>query len=134
MLVRCNRNYPTDEQLTILGEGFRQQQRFQITREADYIVLGIAFFRRSSVYGTGVYVSIEDDDGALISAPLLLFDIIDDRPSHYWQARVWDDGTFAWWPAIFFEDYFHEELSDGVADVRRRWAVTRSELRAEANL
>jgi hypothetical protein len=42
-----------------------------------------------------------------------LFEIVDPRPSRFWVARKVNDFTLSLWPEEFYEDYFHDRLSDG---------------------
>lgn len=132
MLIRCISPYPNATQLDALGQRFHRSQRFDVTHGATYTVFGLTFYVQSPVYGSGVYAEVENDSGQLASAPLLLFDIVDDRPSQFWTARLWPDGTFAWWPESFFEPNYHDRLSNGVIEVRRDYELVRSKLEQEA--
>jgi hypothetical protein len=132
MLIRCISVFPDEAQLEALGERFHRLQRFDITQGMTYTVLGLTFYVQSTVYGSGVYAELENDSGQLASAPLLLFEIVDERPSQHWVARLWSDGTFAWWPESFFQHGYHDRLSNGVAEVRRDYELVRLKLEQEA--
>jgi hypothetical protein len=133
MLVTCKMTTLSGEQITALG-GSVHQQVFDVTEGGAYLVLGLTVYVASRVYGSGVYVEIEDDSGHVVSAPLFLFEIIDGRPSQYWVSRFWDDGSFAFWPPSFFNDCYHDRLSESVPDVRRDYESVRAQLREEAGM
>jgi hypothetical protein len=133
MLVRCKSAVLSEDQVSALG-GNIHAQAFDVTEHQMYLVLGLTFYAQSRIHGSGIYLEVEDDSGHLVSVPLFLFDIVDGAPSQYWTSRFWEDGTFAYWPASFFNDCYHDQLSDGVADVRRDYEVVRARLRQEAEV
>jgi hypothetical protein len=72
------------------------------------------------------------DYGHLVSAPLCLFEVVDSTASRYWQLRVRDDGTVTLWPASFYREYFHDDLSEGVLEVSQEFAQARKLIESEA--
>lgn len=49
--------------------------------------------------------------------PLCLFNIVDDRPSNYWKIKKISEYELTLWPEEFYQEYFHDDLSDGVPEV-----------------
>lgn len=51
--------------------------------------------------------------GSTSSAPLFMFDIIDDTPSKYWKVRFNKEyKTLSLQPELFYDKYFHDKFSD----------------------
>lgn len=117
MRVYCRKTELDVEVRTQLGPAFYAQQAFHITRGREYVVLGLRFEVGTRAFGTGVWVDLVSDFGRLISAPLGLFDILDARLPGLWEIRHWPDGGVTLWPPSFYRDYYHDDLSNDVADV-----------------
>ncbi len=131
MKVRCIRNTPTNEELQRLGFDQRIEHRFYVTPHQVYPVLGMTFLTESSALGAGVTLEIIDDFDRWALAPLILFEIIDPRPSRYWLARRLGNGDLALWPESFSRDYYHDDLTDGVPEVVADFRRVRALLEAE---
>ncbi len=114
MIVRCLYDYPSEERIAQLGTSFYRSQSFGLTIGKEYVVVGLYSYVNSSLRGTGLYVEYVDDDGTLLQAPILLFEIVDARLSQFWQMRVWEDGTFTARPPSLECEYYHARLSDGL--------------------
>lgn len=115
MRVRCVRSYPTDDDLIHLGTSFLREQRFAVTPEADYLVLGLSFVE-DGVMGRGVLLHIEDDNAQPAHAPICLFDVIDDRPSMYWRFSEGPDG-WSFWAEKMLDPFFYDDYYNGRPDV-----------------
>jgi hypothetical protein len=76
-------------------------------------------------------LQIENDEGDPSFVPACLFRIEDPRCSGYWQIREESDGAVHLWPPSFFTDYYHEDLSEDVADVVDDYNKVLSLLRSE---
>ena len=114
MRVKCLDVSLTSEQKLFLGVPESVRTRHQITVGATYTVLGLSFVIGSHFFGSGPVLEILDDASPCISlVPLCLFEIVDPRPSRFWVARKVNDFTLSLWPEEFYEDYFHDRLSDG---------------------
>jgi len=59
-------------------------------------------------------LNIIDDFGRLAPTPLFHFEIVDPRLSRYWIAKKKPgSASISLAPASFFEEYFHDDLSEG---------------------
>ena len=127
MRVKAISVYPTEEEIKVMGEGFRPYIGFAVTVGNVYTVLGISFFLgpSSTVYGNTVCVEIVDDEGNFVSVPLCLFEIVDPRVSRHWEARKGEAAALRLWPPSFYEGYFHDDLSNGVPDAVREFERVR---------
>ena len=118
MKVKCVAKDLTEEQKKILrvppnidpGCG-------TLTIGKDYLVLGITY-EISLYYWTSVVFEIEDDIGSSSSAPICLFEIVDPRPSVFWRAQHFFP-NFTLWPVEFYQDFFHDLLSDGEPEINK---------------
>ena len=88
-----------------------------LTIGKDYLVLGITYII-DPYYWTCSAFEIKDDIGSCSSAPMCLFEIIDPRPSVFWRAGG-NFPNFTLWPIEFYQDYFHDLLSDGDPEVQK---------------
>lgn len=116
MIAKCISKYPTDQQIEVLGD-FNRRQAFGATVGKEYLVLGIAFHINLPGFGTGVQLQFLDDDGDIGFAPLFMFEIVDGRPSKYWEARFYKNGSFEFQPPSFYKEYYHNNLSEGIDEV-----------------
>jgi len=132
MKVKCVQAYPTPEQIAKLGPDFLKRQTFGVTVGEEYLVLGLQFQINSTLFGTGVVIQFINDDGHIGFAPLYLFEIIDGRPSKYWEARFWEDGSLTLWPTSFYREYYHDDLSEDVPEVVEDFKRVRALLESEA--
>lgn len=104
---------------------------YQISIGKEYTVLGVTFLARSPVYGSMTILMVQDDAGRCIDVPSPLMEIVDPRPSQYWRARGFDDASFMLWPEEFYEDFFYDNLSEGVPEVVRTYKQVVRRLDAE---
>lgn len=116
MRVKCISTYPTSINIEKLGDFFTNQ-KFGVTINNEYIVIGISFHINLPGFGTGVQIQFFNDDDNLAFAPLSMFDIIDARPSRYWNARFYDDGSLEFQPPSLYRKYYHDDLSDGIPNI-----------------
>ena len=131
MRILCLSSSPSSEQIAAFGEGYFCTQSFHVQPGTTYTVLGLTFYVRSQLYGTGVTAEIADDDGHLVTVPLCLFEIVDGRASRHWVVRAWDDGTTALWPASFFSEFYRDDLSEGVSEATMEYERVRGQIEAE---
>lgn len=59
-----------------------------------------------------LFLQIKYDFGILIQIPLDLFELVDNRPSKFWRIKRFDSGTLALWPEEFYQEFFHDDLSN----------------------
>lgn len=131
MKVKCISVFPTDQQIEKLGDFYRQQA-FGVTAGKEYVVLGIALHINLRHFGTGVQIQYLNDYGDIGHAPLFLFEITDGRPSKYWEARFYEDGSFEFQPLSFYKEYYHDDLSEGVDEIVEDFERVRVLLEAES--
>lgn len=87
------------------------------TVDKNYIVLGITHISESNSYNTTL-VDLHDDIGNCTSVPICLTEIIDPRPSVFWRAKIINNDLVLW-PIEFYQDFFHDDLSEGIPHVKR---------------
>ena len=131
MKVKCILTYPDDPQIERLGD-FNRRQAFGVTLGKEYVVLGIAFHLKLPGFGTGVQIQFYNDANSIGFAPLFLFEITDGRPSKYWEARFYENGSFEFQPSSFYKKYYHDDLSEGVDEVVEDFNRVRALLEAES--
>ncbi|WP_032916376.1 hypothetical protein [Leptospira santarosai] len=91
----------------------------------EYIVFGLEFdLDMLSIY-------IFYDERHVVQVPMELFEIIDEKVSSKWKAKLWEDGRFTLWPEMFYEEDFFENFSDWQTDERERFKVLRERMENE---
>jgi hypothetical protein len=131
MRVKCVQVGLTKEQRQHLGTVFHEDQDFHVTPGKEYVAIGLNFSVESNVHGTGVWVHLVTDYGNLGWAPLALFEIIDPRVSRYWVARRVEGGVTLW-PESLHREFYHDDLSEGVAEIVSDFERVRALIEAEA--
>lgn len=119
MRVQCLSTYPDDSLLAMLGPGVNPNRRYYgLTLYNQYVVLGLTFMADVRMSEIGPFVEVRSDEDDALQAPLGLFNIIDPRVSRYWEVRSQADQSVTLWPASFYGDpYYHDHLSEGVAEI-----------------
>jgi hypothetical protein len=124
----------TEAQIQRRGPRFRTDHNYCVKLGHEYLVLGLLIDAAGDSVGGGAWIDIlmEPDIPTVISVPLCLFEIIDPRVSRYWQLRASEAGAVWLWPASFYREYYHDDLSNRIAHVVEDfWGVLRL-LQAEA--
>jgi hypothetical protein len=131
MLVRCvATKLSGDQQSRLKMAGPTTDHQFRV---GDiYLVLGITFMLPEEPHGGGVQYQLLSDFGDLRIAPAFLFELKDRRCSKHWIARTDDDGAMLLWPEEFFAQYFHDDLSEGVPEVKAVFEQVVKRMRSEA--
>ena len=111
MKVLCKSDHPSEKQLNDLNDTFYGNQVLPITPGKQYLVLGM-----QSTLGN-LWIELQGDTGNLISVPLCLFEIMDGRVSRHWIFKRWKDYDFTLWPESFYQEYYHDDLLEGVPNV-----------------
>ena len=131
MKTRCVANQATPEQVKKYGLDPLVDHHFDVTPGRTYTVIGLTMMVDSWASGAGVALDLLDDSGRLSIQPLFLFEMIDPRPSRYWVARKVGEADLALWPESFFQDCFHDHLTNGrpeeVAEFKRVYALLEAE-------
>jgi hypothetical protein len=110
MIVRCISKIKSDP--LFKNSIDLSKQDFHLTIGKYYLVYGIQFYADGS--RSIDYVSDSDN---LAQAPLEFFEVIDNKVSKYWQLKIWSSNDVTLWPPIFYQEYFHDDLSEAVDDV-----------------
>lgn len=111
MKVICKENKLTSEQKRSLGISESNDFVYPFEIGEIYTVLGLNHSLRQ---GTTI---LDMPYYYIFPTPLCLFDIVDDRPSSYWKIKKLSDYEISLWPEEFYQEYFHDDLSDGVPEV-----------------
>lgn len=130
MIVKCVAALPTREQAERLGDHYRAgKQAFGIVPGKEYVVFGI------KMLGGEPWLEIIDPDthpGYLYGVPLILFEFVDSRVSALWEARVSKGGELKLAPPSLLQDYYHDDLFEGVPEVVDDFLCVREQLEKEA--
>ena len=129
MRIKCVASQLTDDQILALAHDVHQA--FHVSPGKEYTVLGLDLSVRSVLQGTGVWVHLVTDYGNLAWAPLVLFEVLDARVSRYWMAHPSAHGLTLWPPALY-QEFFHDDLSEGQPVVVAEFKRVVEELEAES--
>jgi hypothetical protein len=113
----------------LIARGNDREANFFLREGIEYLVLGISFLNKNKDNG-GVLLEILDDDGNLISLCSQSAEIVDNSPPRNCIVRQLDRGLFIW-PPIFFQNYFFDDLSDGVPEVVQDFKSLLSEIKGQ---
>lgn len=134
MKVRCLKNHINDElakQVGLPDCGFRHYH--SISPEKEYIVLGLSYDPRTEHHAGKPFVDVIDDNGSLTTAPIYLFEVIDETVSMHWQTRFNGD-LLTFYPESFYRyEYYAEDLADGVPEVKADFERLCQEFDQESN-
>ncbi len=133
MIVKCISTYASEAQIQMLGPRFRGDRSFGVVPGREYLVLGLIVDAAPQSDGRGAWVDVlmEPEIPTVISVPLCLFEIVDPRPSRYWEIRVSDEGIVRLWPSSFYREYYHSDLSDRESEIVRDFWIVHALLEAE---
>lgn len=108
MVIRCIAAAPSREQSFRLGAAFEPNKMdFGLESGRRYVVLGL-----TAAHGA-VWADIETGSGWPVTAPLMLFEVLDPRPSRHWNVIYERDESLALLPAQLSESTFVSRLADG---------------------
>ena len=108
MKVKCISTQITDERKTELGLHHTDFSSYFEEGEI-YTVLGLTW---QILPKPALFLQMQYGFGILIEVPLDLFKIVDDRPSAFWRIKQFDSNEFTLWPKEFYQDFFHDDLSN----------------------
>lgn len=132
MRVKCIHNIIDDELAKRVGLANGQPVDYSdITIGKEYIVLGLCYYPASPYYAGKPTLEIKDDTGELTTIPLFMFEIIDSTPSKYWQIRFNDKGFLTMYPESFYKDFYHDDLSEDVPEIKADFAQVCEKLEKE---
>src|SRR4051812_31909625 len=110
MKVRCISTEATPEQAKKIAK-LHIPGRYGISIGEVYVVYSITIIE-GIMWGDILSNSVRH----LISVPIFLFEILDNRISQYWEIKIEDTGEILFWPHEFYKPYFHDKLSDYAHD------------------
>jgi hypothetical protein len=133
MIVKCKAMKPSDEQAAALAiELGRLQSPYAVTVGKSYVVLGLVFGREPSLLGTDGAITYTENNAYILSAPLVMFDIVDATASAIWVMRRSQMGDWCLQPPSFFAEYYADRLSDGDPEFAEDFQRVYAELRKES--
>lgn len=115
MRIECISETPTRGQRDKLGPDYRASDH-GVTEGKQYIVFGLQFQDGGKPLGRGTWFHVENDTGLLGWVPLPLVRIVDDRVPAFWRISRFEHGVRLW-PAALEQEYFHDDLAEGVPEV-----------------
>lgn len=118
MKVQCLKKYPSEEQIIELGKNFYANQGFYVEVGEYYTVLAVFIYNNQPAFGSGCWIQVVSKDEHLINAPLCLFQVIDGTLSRFWEISVNQKGTVCFCPPSFLKEYYYDDLSEGVKEIR----------------
>lgn len=102
--------------LADLGADGKVRPRLSVTRGKEYTVYGLSLHRSSSVYRADILIcQLVSDYGNITFAPINIFTVVDGRLPDCWRIGI-RDGNVLIWPDIFYQEYFFDDLSEGVPE------------------
>jgi hypothetical protein len=131
MKVRCIANRLTQEQKKILGLDEGQNPQYQVSKGINYLVLGICFMIGNNHRNGIMYEIIDDVRKYSLSIPACLFEIVDSRPSKYWQAKGKEGMSLTLWPEEFYDEYFFDDLTEDIESVQKTFDIVVEKMKAE---
>ena len=127
MIVKCKALRPTPAEAATLGISTRPSEAYSVTLHKTYVVLGLSFLHHDTSHlGRGTALAITDNENYMVHAPLVLFEMVDRRVSAKWICNENALGNLCLYPPSFFEEYYFDDLIEGmpnvVADFRKVYA------------
>lgn len=114
MKVTCIATELNASQKQVMGLNNNEEPSYPFIIGDSYTVLGI---HSQLGYYAGTMLHMASPSGYILPTPLCLFDVVDDRPSRYWKIQKYNEHQITLWPEEFYQEYFHDDLSDGVPEV-----------------
>jgi len=122
MKVRCIYNIKNKQMVEekSLKNVEATDHRYDFTIGKEYTVIGIAYSKDSTYLENYPMLELVNDFGNYEGAPLFLFEIIDDRSSQYWHIKFNNETKYLYmWPESFYQEYYFDDLTDGVPEVEK---------------
>ena len=116
MTAKCKATSLTADQRSKVGGSTHISSVYELSQGHEYTILGIMFAVQSSIFGSTALFEVRDDAGRCYSVPTCLFEIVDPRPSRWWIAKQLGDFNFVLWPHEFYQEFFHDDLSNGLPE------------------
>jgi hypothetical protein len=129
MQIVCKAGKATPAQKEIMGLPYSNSD-FDITEGVTYLVFGMTIDMRENKNSV-CFIQILSNGGHLITAPLFLFDITDNRVSRYWELKISSEGFLTLWPPSFYREYYHDDLFEEVDEVVKDFNLVRKSMEDE---
>lgn len=131
MQIKCISLKLSNDQLSKHGRHAAVTNNYVITINKCYNVFGLTF--NFSDFSVGCFVEIISDNNNLVHVPIVLFEIVDNRPSNYWVVKKFSDGTVTLWPPSFYQEFYHDDLSEGVPEIMEDFKRVKEMILSEYN-
>lgn len=130
MIVRCVAVLPTGDQVSLLEASklyMPGKQSFDVVIQKEYMAFAIRVLKGI------IWIDILSESGHLYPVPLSLFEIINGRMSTFWELRQYDDGDIVIQPSSFFQEYYHDDLLEGVTAIVKDFLQIKALMEEEFN-
>ena len=117
MRIKCIDTVLTTDQMKALNAKGEHDYSACFTIGREYTVLGLTYINDPEKWTTMLF-ELCDDNKNMTSIPSCLFEIVDHRPSVFWQARH-NFPNFTLWPIEFYRDFFHDDLRERRPGLKR---------------
>lgn len=114
MVVKCISQKLNNEQVEFVADIFKSSD-FHVTIGKEYLIYGMTF--NPSEGNKICLVQHISDNGHLVSSPILLFEVVDNRASQFWKIRLLPSGDVTLWPESFYKEFFHDDLFEEVPEI-----------------
>lgn len=112
MKAKCIATSLTTEQKQNMGLNEYEDPQYPFVIGEIYTVLGV-HTQIGRYAGTILKIPMR----YAVPAPVCLFVIVDERPSLYWRIKQLSQYEISLWPEEFYQEYFQDDLTDGVPEV-----------------
>lgn len=112
MKVKCIATSLTTEQKQNMGLNECEDPQYPFFIGEIYTVIGV-HTQIGRYAGTILKIPMK----YAVPAPVCLFKIVDERPSLYWKIKQLSEYEISLWPEEFYQEYFQDDLTDGVPEV-----------------
>lgn len=129
MKIKCVSVSLNEDQLYVLGKHANVKNNFSLSVGKEYVVFGLTFEFLES--GNGCFVQILSDSNHLVHVPIILFEIIDNRMSKFWELKNFPDGNVAIWPPTLYREFYHDDLSEDTIEVTEDFKRVKEQILGE---
>lgn len=128
MRIKCISLLPNKQQAKRLGKYYYPgQQTYEVALGKEYVVYCL------EIIDGMAWVHYDSESNRLSISPLCLFKIIDGRVSQYWELRLWEENNVLLRPPSFYQEFFHDDLVEGVPEVVAEYQRVKALLEKEAH-
>ena len=124
MKVRCKRLELTAEERARVDRPWSEANFEMLAIDRTYVAYALA-----TVRGTPC-VRVRSDSGYLLTIPIQLFEVVDPRPSSFWEVGF-DDGELELRPPLLATPFFLDDLGERVPEVVAAFEQLQLKMEAE---